>query len=140
MGLSRQHQTKAQGVFYLMIAIFFAGLWGNGEVIAHGWKAPEEAAAMKNAVPMDKDSIDAGKEVYTQFCGACHGQHAQGDSRENAGTQTDPPDLRQRLKNHSDGDFFWKIQNGNNDMPAFEEDLQENDIWSVINYLRTLID
>ena len=38
---------------------------------------------------------------------------------------------------HTDGDFFWKIQNGKGEMPSFKEDLSGNDIWNVINYIKS---
>ena len=38
---------------------------------------------------------------------------------------------------HPDGDFFWKIQEGRGDMPSFNDDLSEEQIWEIINYIRS---
>ena len=40
---------------------------------------------------------------------------------------------------HTDGDLHWWITNGIQPaMPAFGEDLTQEEIWNVINYVRTL--
>ncbi len=53
------------------------------------------------------------------------------------GLEKSPPNLKERIKMHPDGDFFWKIQEGRGDMPSFNEDLTEEQIWEVINFIRS---
>jgi len=100
--------------------------------------APKEAAQKQNPISLNQDSVSSGKEIYTQNCAYCHGDNARGLSSESTGFQKDTPNLIQGLKNHSDGDFYWKIQNGKDEMPSFKEDLSENDIWNIINYIKSL--
>jgi mono/diheme cytochrome c family protein len=39
----------------------------------------------------------------------------------------------------SDGSLFYKISEGREDMPSFKKKIpDEEDIWSIVNYLRTL--
>lgn len=38
---------------------------------------------------------------------------------------------------HSDGDFAWKIKTGKDEMPAWEDDLEEKEIWSLVNYIQS---
>jgi mono/diheme cytochrome c family protein len=49
-----------------------------------------------------------------------------------------PANLVMRLRNHSEGDFFWKISNGRGLMPGFEDQLRETQIWDVINFIKSL--
>ena len=47
-----------------------------------------------------------------------------------------PADLVERAAHHSDGDFVWKITNGRGAMPAFKDQLSENDVWDLTNFLK----
>ncbi len=106
-------------------------------VLAHNWKASEEEAAKKNPLTIDESVLSSGKNLYRTFCASCHGENALGT--DNADTDLmAPPNLIKRLKEHSDGDFFWKIRTGRNGMPSFDEDLDEKEIWQIISYLNAL--
>lgn len=109
------------------------------KVHAHNWMAPENDAKKENPIKINEISINNGKKLFENFCSSCHGPKANGISKEITGLNMDTPNLPTRLKNHSDGDFHWKILNGRNDMPSFKEELSENEIWNIINYIKTLI-
>ncbi len=50
-------------------------------VFAHektGWTVPEEAKKIKNPVPITKESLRKGKEIYEKKCAACHGVNGDG--------------------------------------------------------------
>ena len=116
--------------FLLLFSILVA------EGIAHEWMAPPKAAELKNPVVMEDNSIQRGRDIYVQNCADCHGDDIEGRTATEAGLEMAPPDLKKRISTHSDGDFYWKIQNGRGDMPAFSGDLTENETWDVINYIR----
>ena len=107
-------------------------------VIAHSWKAPADAARMPNPVAATSESEVRGKVFYNEFCLACHGRDARGDGAAAAGLIPPPPDLYERKKHHTDGDFFWKIQNGRRDMPGFARKLEDKQIWDIINYINSI--
>ncbi|MBT8362489.1 MAG: c-type cytochrome [Desulfobacterales bacterium] len=127
-----KHTNTVVGLssFLLLISILTA------EGIAHDWMAPQKAAEIKNPFMMEDQSIQRGKDIYVQNCATCHGDDMQGRTAAEAGLEMGPPDLKKRISTHSDGDFFWKIQNGRGDMPGFRGDLPENETWDVINYIR----
>ena len=106
------------------------------EGMAHGWMAPKKAANIKNPIALNDKSTERGKEVYNQNCAACHGDNIEGLAAEAAGLEMSPPNLKKRLRTHSDGDFFWKIKEGRGDMPSFNDDLSDEQVWEVINYIR----
>ena len=101
------------------------------------WMAPENASHALNPVPADNNSVVRGKEHFLQNCSACHGENAEGLDAEIVGLEKNPPNLKERIKMHPDGDFFWKIKEGRGDMPSFNEDLTDEQIWDVINYIRS---
>jgi mono/diheme cytochrome c family protein len=107
--------------------------------IAHGWKAPKEEALIQNPIKMSHKSISKGKALYDQFCSYCHGDNAQGGVGLNLDMKMIPPNLKNRLKGHSEGDFFWKIKKGKGDMPTFQEDMADEEIWQTITYIKSLI-
>lgn len=105
---------------------------------AHGWMAPKEFSKMINPITLDSASTSRGEIVFLETCAACHGDNAKGLSTEKTNLEINTPNLVQRLATHSDGDFFWKIQEGKGEMPAFKKDIDENNIWNVINFIKAL--
>jgi mono/diheme cytochrome c family protein len=125
------------GILYGFILLVLIHFLPSNSILAHGWKAPKEAAKKANPVELTMKSVQKGKETYLDVCSNCHGDNVKGgDPKEFMGQKT-PPNLILRLKHHSDGDFFWKIQNGKDDMPSFEEDLEPSEIWDIINFIKS---
>lgn len=109
---------------------------GCGMAVAHEWMAPADQGKRPNPVASDLKSIERGKIIYLDHCAACHGEKIEGIKAAQTGFKKDSPDLKRRLLTHTDGDFFWKIQNGRGDMPSFKDELLDKEIWDVINYIR----
>ena len=42
------------------------------------------------------------------------------------------------FQKQSDGDLFYKTKTGRDEMPKYESKLSDNDIWNIVNYMRTL--
>lgn len=116
------------GVFCLLLA---------ATASAHSWMAPEGEASRMNPVEKTRDSVEKGAKLFGDFCAFCHGQDAKGLKKQETGLSMDTPDLPARLATHSDGDFHWKILNGKGDMPSFEGQISETDVWHVINFLKS---
>lgn len=115
-----------------LVMYFFAAV-GHG----HEWMAPQSAANRDNPIAATSSSLTKGKKLFLSNCAYCHGEDTRGMTAEEAGLDTSPPDLKKRLDNHTDGDFFWKIQQGRGEMPSFQESLSEQEIWHVINFIKS---
>lgn len=104
------------------------------------WPVPEKAAKTVNPVKAGKESIDAGKSLWIQHCASCHGKKGLGDGTKAAQLKTQPQDLTtESAQAQSDGSLFYKISEGREDMPSFKKKIPEaEDIWNVVNYMRTL--
>ena len=103
-----------------------------------------EAAKMQNPVAADAASIEAGKKIYTDNCADCHGEEGKGDGPA-APYAGDPPpsNLADAEWKHgsTDGEIFSAIKNGvppELNMIPFGDQLEDADIWNVVNYLRSL--
>jgi mono/diheme cytochrome c family protein len=104
------------------------------------WPVPEKYEKMKNPVKSDAESIATGKSLWNKHCVSCHGKTGMGDGTKAATLKTHPGDFsKPEFKAQSDGAVFYKTTEGRKDMPSFKKKItDEDDVWSLINYIRTL--
>jgi mono/diheme cytochrome c family protein len=113
-----------------------------GQSTATGWQLPPDADTKKSPLTVDAKVLAAGKAVYKDKCTRCHGPSGIGD-----GPDADP-DAQEKMDltaakgadRNPDGVVFYKVQNGRRrpKMPAFKEELTEQQVWSVVAYVQTL--
>lgn len=109
----------------------------HGESKGH-WQAPESALSQTNPIPADQASVSVGAALYSELCARCHGAQLEGDGADGNSLSIPPTNLREMSGRHSDGDFAWKINKGKGDMPAWEEELDDKEIWSLVNYIQSI--
>jgi mono/diheme cytochrome c family protein len=104
------------------------------------WPVPEKNAKMANPVKSDKATIATGKGLWSLHCASCHGKAGLGDGNKAAQLKTQPQDMsKSDAQSQSDGALFYKISEGRDDMPSFKKKIPDaEDIWSLVNYVRTL--
>jgi|CXWL01.1.fsa_nt_gi copper transport protein len=92
-----------------------------------------------NPVAATEASIAAGRMLFQQNCIVCHGTEGRGDGPQAASLNPRPADIRQHLPLHIDAQFFAFITNGvgGTAMPAWREAFSDEEIWNLVNYLRT---
>ncbi len=109
----------------------------------------QDATKLTNPVASTPESIAAGKKAYDAYCAACHGNVAQGAVKagvvisiiaEQGGKQA--PDLTDAQWDHgsSDGEIYAVIKRGipPTMMAGWDGRIPDNDIWGIVNYIRTL--
>jgi mono/diheme cytochrome c family protein len=104
------------------------------------WPVPEKYEKMKNPVASDAASLATGKSLWSKHCVSCHGKTGLGDGTKAATLKTEPGDFsKPEFKSQSDGAIFYKSLEGRKDMPGFKKKIpDEDDLWSVVNYIRSL--
>jgi mono/diheme cytochrome c family protein len=104
------------------------------------WPVPDKYKNMANPVKSDATSLATGKELYTQHCKSCHGTKGKGDGPKAAQLDTESGDFtKSAFQSQTDGSLFYKTFEGRKDMPSFKKKIaDQNDIWAVVNYMRTL--
>ncbi len=101
---------------------------------------PPEAAKVVNPVKPTPESIDKGKKLYSYDCAMCHGDNGEGKGEVAVDEKYDLKDLRDpaTLKDRTDGELFQIIKSGKPHMPPEGTRLSNNDLWNVVNYVRSL--
>ena len=105
-------------------------------------KAEPKKAAVKNPVASTPESIAAGQTLFQKYCRFCHGADAKGDGPQ-APKDTHPPNLTDDKWDHgsTDGEIFANIKDGIGpkfDMKGFNSKLTPQEMWSIVNYIRSL--
>ncbi len=83
--------------------------------------------------------IGRGETIYRRFCALCHGNNGGGIGPVTRRGFPPPPSLlSQKSVNREDGALFHIITFGFKNMPAYGAQIDQEDRWQVINYLRKL--
>lgn len=104
------------------------------------YNVPAAEAEVVNPIPADDASVARGEEIYQSVCADCHGEEGRGDGPLAVAFDPQPVDFQADfVRSLSDGELFYIITNGIEDteMPDFGY-FDEEDRWSLVNYLRTL--
>jgi len=104
------------------------------------FKVPPEIAKQANPVKATPESIALGKKKYGVDCAMCHGKTGDGKGDLAADMNLKIPDYHDpaALKDKTDGELFYIIQKGKGDMPAEGDRAKKDDIWNLVNYIRSL--
>jgi mono/diheme cytochrome c family protein len=103
------------------------------------WVVPDNFKSMKNPVAVGDVSTKAGLALYIKNCASCHGKAGLGDGVKARTLKTFPGDFSNPgFQKQSDGDLFYKTKTGRDEMPKYESKLADEDIWNIVNYMRTL--
>jgi mono/diheme cytochrome c family protein len=97
-------------------------------------------AAKTNPVKASPTSLQSGKKKYSQDCAMCHGKEGAGDGDLAEDMHLKLRDLRvaDTLKDLSDGDIYSLINNGKGKMMGEEGRLKPDEIWDIVNFVRSL--
>jgi mono/diheme cytochrome c family protein len=103
-------------------------------------KPPSDSAKKENPVKSSPTSIASGKKKYGQDCAMCHGKEGAGDGDLAEDMHLKLKDLRdaESLKDMTDADIYTIINNGKGKMMGEEGRLKPDEIWDVVNFVRSL--
>jgi len=143
--VSKEVSKKTPLVLFVLLFLVFA-LWAQkqndqppAKAPAPENKSPAQTADRVNPVKPTEESLSKGKKLYGIDCAMCHGKDGdgKGDMASDVKNVTDftNPDA---LKNSTDGALFYVIRNGKGEMPPEGDRAKDNDIWNLVNYVRSL--
>jgi mono/diheme cytochrome c family protein len=102
------------------------------------WVVPANAKSVKNPVAVSDASTKAGQTLYAKTCTPCHGKTGLGDGMKVKSLKVVPNDFtKAEFQSQTDGEHFFKTKTGRGEMPKYEGKLSDDDIWNIVNYMRT---
>jgi mono/diheme cytochrome c family protein len=104
------------------------------------WPVPDAYKNKVNPLKGDAPSVNTGKSLWGQHCKSCHGTKGKGDGPKASQLDTDPGDFtKASFQSQTDGAIYYKTEKGRKDMPSFKTKIPDpDDLWSLVNYMRTL--
>lgn len=122
-----------------VIGILVFALYSFTTIVQNEWIVPAKYEKMKNPIPANQD-MGIGKSLYAKHCQSCHGKKGLGDGNKADEVDGDLGDFSSKeFQAQSDGAIFYKSYIGRDDMPNYEKKIpDEEDVWLVVNYIRTL--
>ena len=100
------------------------------------------AEIINNPYPITDAGLAKGKELYTIFCGICHGDKGDGQgylARDGSPYPVIPANmLLPEFIESSNGRYYHAIYYGKNKMGAYKDKLSYEERWQVIHYIRSL--
>ena len=101
---------------------------------------PADAAKQANPVKPTPESLERARKWWKLDCVMCHGDNGDGkgslaaDMKLKISDFTDPA----TLKDHTDGEIFYVIKKGHQDMPPEGDRVKVQENWDLVNYVRSL--
>lgn len=108
--------------------------------LPYEYKGQPDLAGQKllNPIPVSNASLQLGQKKFDTYCSPCHDYHGTGNSRLR-GQFPNPPSLHsEKVRTWSDGRIYAVITEGQNVMPSYATQLNPDERWAVINYIRAL--
>ena len=112
----------------------------NEDVSFISGKNKDGSYVADNPIILTREILDRGQDRYNIYCAPCHSQVGNGKG---IVTQYDYPVIPgnfhdNRIRNQPDGEMFNTITYGLRSMPAYGYQLQTEDVWAVVYYVRAL--
>jgi cytochrome c len=96
----------------------------------------------KNPLAETPENIESGRVAFGHYCVACHGLDGQNTGVPFADNMSPPvPSLKSEwVQSYADGQLKWIVDNGlaPSGMPASRGILTDEEIWSIVVYIRHL--
>ena len=96
----------------------------------------------RNPLPVSPATLADGKEAFGHYCVACHGMDGQNTGVPFVGHISPPiPSLASaQVQSYSDGQLKWILDYGiwPSGMPGSRGTLSDDELWSIVMYLRHL--
>jgi mono/diheme cytochrome c family protein len=99
---------------------------------------PAAAKNLANPVKPTPESIAQGKKYYGYDCAMCHGKNGDGKGEIDTGDKLPDFTNSAALKDKTDGELFYELKNGKGNMPLERVRVTSNELWNLVNYVRSL--
>jgi mono/diheme cytochrome c family protein len=109
----------------------------QAELAAQAWYAGADAPG-KNPLPATPGNVARGKAVFENTCIVCHGPTAAGDGKVTRFFPKPPNLMRPKAREYTDARIFHVPMRGQGSMPSHAKQLDPEELWAVVHYIRDL--
>lgn len=121
------------------------GFLRDDEHLYRGLVNGQVATAYPAAINPTEETLLRGQQKFNTFCAPCHGLSGEGDGMVHQRAQTlggawvPPSNLHQEyLRLQPVGELFKSITQGVRNMPAYGDQIEPEDRWAIVMYVRAL--
>ncbi len=93
---------------------------------------------LRNPLLSTHANMGRGQKIFNIYCIVCHGLKGTGEGFVVPPFPRPPSLLTEKIRNWPDGSIFHVITRGQNIMPSYAVQIQPDDRWAVILYVRAL--
>ena len=104
---------------------------------------PEAYRDLTNPLEASNETLALGERLYKTSCASCHGEQGRGDGPAAEALTPRPASLHHLGRMSmmmNDAYLYWTVAEGGgpvaSDMPSFNDTLSQDEIWSVVHYMR----
>lgn len=101
-------------------------------------EADRAGAELVNPLHSTPAVLAHGRFVYENVCVTCHGPKGGGDGHVTALFPKPPSLMTQKVRDWPDGQLFHRPMRGQNSMPSHARQVNADDAWSAILYIREM--
>ena len=108
--------------------------------LPRAFATPEEAGILlSNPLPLTQAIAERGRKVFNDHCAICHGLVGNGVPLLSRAYGGKPGNfLSNEIRARPDGHYFGVLMLGKNAMPSYAADLDTDDRWAAVHYIRIL--
>jgi mono/diheme cytochrome c family protein len=101
---------------------------------------PEQAGAiLTNPLARSRAVLEKGRGIYANHCAVCHGMTGDGVAMLSAAYGAKPGNFHTAaIRAYLDGQIYGVVVLGKNAMPSYAADLDEDERWAAVSYVRAL--
>lgn len=108
-------------------------------IAARGPRDRDLGEAVVSPLSADRANVENGRRLYAIYCLPCHGTSGSGRDGPVAKYFPRIGDLASAdIQRHGDGWLFATITTGHQAMPAYSHELDVNERWQIVGFVRTL--
>ena len=95
-------------------------------------------ASLQNPYPMTREILQEGQKTFNTFCIVCHGPAGKGNGPIIPKFPMPPTLNSDKVRQWPDGRIFHAMTRGQNLMPSYASQINPQERWAVVGYLRVL--
>lgn len=141
-GIIATRAARTEWQLIPLLSVSLLAFWlGSAQLVTFFNEDFTPAKFTTNPILPDVESIAIGQQLYEENCVSCHGPEGHGDGPTAQTLNPPPADFAAgHTATHPDGDLYFWILEGIEDtpMPAFGDQITEEEAWHLVNYVRRL--